>query len=125
MVAYNDDSLSHVPWEFILDRLGLRPVWLTNASGKRIHKKSGALICCCFFHRERTPSLYLYPNGRWQCYGCRRMASTKVAFLMAHWGESDWPSEEALRLFAAPYVSQMSDPRQLWLPGMAPTSVTS
>lgn len=24
----------------------------------------------CPFHREKTPSLKLYPNGRWHCFGC-------------------------------------------------------
>lgn len=26
--------------------------------------------CCCPFHAEKTPSLVLYDDGHWHCYGC-------------------------------------------------------
>lgn len=33
-------------------------------------KVARRLIMSCCFHTERTPSLSLYPNGGFTCYGC-------------------------------------------------------
>lgn len=37
---------------------------------------------CCPFHRERTPSLKLYPDGGWHCFGCGKGGSS-IDFVMA------------------------------------------
>lgn len=43
------------------------------ASGWRvILRPSGALDMLCLFHVERTPSLRVWPSGKWLCHGCRR-----------------------------------------------------
>lgn len=39
----------------------------------------------CPWHEDRTPSLHLYPNGQWCCFGCRR-GGTIYDFAGAHWG---------------------------------------
>lgn len=31
---------------------------------------------CCPFHNEKTPSLKLYPNGTWHCFGCHKGGSS-------------------------------------------------
>lgn len=36
---------------------------------------------CCPFHSERTPSLKLYPDGGWHCFGCGRGGSS-IDFVM-------------------------------------------
>lgn len=33
--------------------------------------EEGVLVLSCCLHDERTPSLKLYPNGGFTCYGCR------------------------------------------------------
>ena len=33
--------------------------------------EAGVLVLSCCFHVERTPSLKLYPNGGFTCYGCQ------------------------------------------------------
>lgn len=37
---------------------------------------------CCPFHSERTPSLKLYPDGGWHCFGCGKGGSS-IDFVMA------------------------------------------
>lgn len=37
---------------------------------------------CCPFHGERTPSLKLYPDGGWHCFGCGKGGSS-IDFVMA------------------------------------------
>ncbi|WP_249011194.1 CHC2 zinc finger domain-containing protein [Conexibacter sp. DBS9H8] len=39
----------------------------------------------CVFHEERTPSLQLYPDGSWCCFGCGR-GGTIVDFAAGIWG---------------------------------------
>lgn len=40
---------------------------------------------CCPFHGERTPSLKLYPDGGWHCFGCHKGGSC-IDFAMALFG---------------------------------------
>jgi RepB DNA-primase from phage plasmid/CHC2 zinc finger len=39
----------------------------------------------CPWHEDRTPSLHLYPDGEWCCFGCRR-GGTIYDFAGALWG---------------------------------------
>lgn len=36
---------------------------------------------CCPFHSERTPSLKLFPDGGWKCFGCGKGGSS-IDFVM-------------------------------------------
>lgn len=40
---------------------------------------------CCPFHNERTPSLKLYPDGGWHCFGCGKGGSS-IDFVMGLYG---------------------------------------
>lgn len=33
-------------------------------------RSTGPIYLCCVFHQEKTPSLVLYPQNRFKCYGC-------------------------------------------------------
>jgi len=35
----------------------------------------------CPFHKEKTPSFYVYPSGCWICYGCGVKGSDATSFL--------------------------------------------
>ena len=35
-----------------------------------LKNKGNLLTCNCPFHSEKTPSFYIYPSGRYKCYGC-------------------------------------------------------
>lgn len=37
---------------------------------------------CCPFHSEHTPSLKLFPDGGWKCFGCGK-AGSSIDFVMA------------------------------------------
>lgn len=50
---------------------------------------------CCPFHNEKTPSLKLYPNGTWHCFGCNRGGSS-IDFVMELYGLA--PLEAVRRL---------------------------
>jgi DNA primase len=54
-----DRQLLAIPAEdYVRQLAGLRP---TRARKVR-----------CPFHDDHTPSLHLYPDGTWACFGCRR-----------------------------------------------------
>ncbi len=40
--------------------------------GQREHVRvsSSRVVLHCVFHEERSPSLFLYPDGFYRCYGC-------------------------------------------------------
>ncbi len=40
---------------------------------------------CCPFHSERTPSLKLFPDGGWHCFGCGKGGSS-IDFVMELFG---------------------------------------
>jgi DNA primase len=43
---------------------------LFERDGIRLVKNGGVLKCCCPFHKEKTPSLVIYPDGHFHCFGC-------------------------------------------------------
>lgn len=63
-------SWREIGWAAVLSELG--PLLERRGSGntRRPTSVSGRLIMSCCFHEERTPSLSLYPNGGFTCYGC-------------------------------------------------------
>lgn len=48
-------------WRAVLDEQGF---------AYRQRRLSGALISLCLFHDEKTPSMYMWPNGNLYCHGC-------------------------------------------------------
>ena len=36
----------------------------------RQRRITGALVALCIFHQERTPSMWMRPNGKLECFGC-------------------------------------------------------
>lgn len=59
-----------IGWEAVLTELYLRLPERDIAIPGRPTSVSGRRIMSCCFHEERTPSLSLYPNGGFTCYGC-------------------------------------------------------
>lgn len=43
---------------------------LFEQDGHRLIRYGGLLKCCCPFHKEKTPSLVIYPDGHFHCFGC-------------------------------------------------------
>ncbi len=38
----------------------------------KVHKRGSNYVACCPFHKEKTPSFYIYEdNGNYHCYGCK------------------------------------------------------
>lgn len=48
-------------WKAILDELEV---------GYRQRRLSGAIFRLCFFHDEKSPSMFMWPNGGLYCHGC-------------------------------------------------------
>lgn len=38
--------------------------------GHQLRRSGASLVCRCMFHDERTPSLHVFPDGRFKCFGC-------------------------------------------------------
>lgn len=36
-----------------------------------LRPSSGSLVCPCLFHSETKPSMHVYPDGHFYCYGCK------------------------------------------------------
>lgn len=50
-------------WRQVLSHLGLL--------GSFKERSSGTFVGCCVFHKEKNPSLHLYPDSmKYYCYGC-------------------------------------------------------
>lgn len=39
--------------------------------------KAKPLMILCIFHKEKTPSLRVLPNGQFRCYGCGEIGDVK------------------------------------------------
>ncbi|HSX41574.1 MAG TPA: CHC2 zinc finger domain-containing protein [Candidatus Saccharimonadales bacterium] len=57
-------------WPVILEHFGRRLEELGSGDAKRPTPGSNRMVMHCCFHAERTPSLALYDNGGFTCYGC-------------------------------------------------------
>jgi hypothetical protein len=68
------DGVRNDTWLKILDRLKVKTQGLKQRS-------SGAIYLCCVFHSEKTASMVLRPDGRFQCYGCRARGSWFTDFV--------------------------------------------
>ena len=46
-------------------------------------KQSGnRRVARCIFHREQTPSFFIYPDGDWHCFGCAKHGTDSIGFVM-------------------------------------------
>jgi DNA primase len=59
-------------------------------TGRRANRQGK--IACPFHHPDRTPSLQLYPDGTWFCFGCRRGGSI-YDFAAAVWNTTTKSSD--------------------------------
>lgn len=75
-------------------------------------KSSGVLVCLCIFHKERTPSMWLRPNGSFNCYGCESHGEM-IDFLDYI---LDLDAESGLRLRLMSLRSLRDNPNQLHFP---------
>lgn len=57
----------NVEWKSALDELGI---------SYRQRRITGAIVALCVFHDEKTPSMYMWPDGNLYCHGC--MATDRV-----------------------------------------------
>ena len=48
---------------------------------ERMRREKGANVVTCPFHEDKTPSLYIYEDNHWHCYGCDSGRST-IDFVM-------------------------------------------
>ncbi|GEM71113.1 hypothetical protein SAQ01S_08790 [Sphingomonas aquatilis NBRC 16722] len=47
------------------------PVGTVAGAVMHLRPKQGELVGCCPFHKDRTPSFYVFADGkRWHCFGC-------------------------------------------------------
>lgn len=56
---------------------------VANHAGHPVRMRGARGWMCCPMHGERTPSLVLYPDGGWKCYGCGRGGSDGVSLWAA------------------------------------------
>lgn len=60
----NNDALMGYDWPQVLRALGIPLDHFKTRS-------TGVMTGLCFFHKEKTPSLVLWPQSkRWRCFGC-------------------------------------------------------
>ena len=45
---------------------------LFTRRGVKLQRSGARSKCCCIFHAEDTPSMTLYPNGTFYCFGCQK-----------------------------------------------------
>jgi len=48
---------------------------------QRVFKQGGRLVTHCPFHKERTPSFYIFPDNHFKCFGCQEHGDA-IAFVM-------------------------------------------
>lgn len=52
--------------------------------GLFLHRKGQREWTCCPLHREKTPSLCFYPDGRWYCFGCHESGDAVDLYAALH-----------------------------------------
>lgn len=45
---------------------------VTRDAGVTLRRRGGREWACCPLHREKTPPMCFYPDGRFHCFGCYR-----------------------------------------------------
>jgi hypothetical protein len=67
---------------------------------EHVRVSSDRIVVRCVFHVEKSPSLFLYPNGHYRCYGCGKHGSD--------WRENSVLVAKALRLRGEELQMQMA-----------------
>lgn len=49
---------------------------------KQPHGFSKRIAIRCSFHNEKSPSMILYPDGSYYCFGCRAHGSNAIDYLI-------------------------------------------
>ena len=62
-------------------------VSVVESSGVQLSHKYGRHIGVCPFHSEKTPSFYVFPNGRYHCFGCHESGDA-IDFIQRIYGYS-------------------------------------
>ena len=44
---------------------------VAQAAGVQLRRRGSREWACCPLHREKTPSMCFYPDGRFYCFGCQ------------------------------------------------------
>lgn len=85
-----------------------RPV-LTKLGISFTERSTGVFVILCPFHKERTPSMHLWPrSGRYHCHGCHS-GGTIEEFVLHH----GLPLDRFLR-------APLNDPNQLLMESILP-----
>ena len=86
----------------VIDNVRLRADIVSVVGGYCDLKKSGSrLVCCCPFHKEKTPSFVVNANtNRWHCFGACGEGGDPISFVMKKEGV-DFTT--AVRTLAAKY----------------------
>ncbi len=59
---------------------------VARAAGLTLHRKGSRLWACCPLHREKTPSLCFYPDGKFHCFGCQAHGDAADLYKALHGG---------------------------------------
>ena len=86
--------------------------------GIRTRRSGGKAYACCLFHAEKTPSLCLYPDSGFYCFGCHAHGDAVALYAQAL---SLSPLEAAKRVCADfGFVYDRRRKHGSYLPGKAP-----
>ncbi len=77
---------------------------VARSAGLSLTRKGSRLWACCPLHREKTPSMCFYPDGRWYCFGCHEHGDAADLYKALH----GCSIREALRA-----VDKAPSPREL------------
>ena len=61
---WKEQLLPRLSWPVLVAWAGL------TTENRSMRRQNGAYTVLCCFHHEKTSSLFLYPSGRFKCYGC-------------------------------------------------------
>ena len=87
LAQWREDVNSKHSWRSILKELGF---WDKTVK----IRSTGVIVKCCEIHVEKTPSLHLYPDSGFKCYGCGQEGD-KLIFLI----KFGWTDLESLQNF--------------------------
>lgn len=73
--------------ELIRDRAVADPVGTYERAGMPVgamRRSGGALKACCPFHDDGDPSLVVFTDGRWKCFGCGKHGDVLDFYMLVH-----------------------------------------
>lgn len=66
-------------------KLGADLAALFLQDGTEVVREGSRMKCCCPFHADGSPSLYIYEDNTWHCFGCRAHGDV-IEYLMKRRG---------------------------------------